>query len=86
MLESGSETSGKIIERHGMIEITRRMERECSLMKVNGLRQVRQDSLLLKSVLETGGKVAERGGLIRMTRGTKYKCSSMKVNDLIQVR
>jgi hypothetical protein len=36
MLESGSETSGKVIERNGKIKMTRRMELN-GLMDVNGL-------------------------------------------------
>jgi len=55
-------------------------------MEVNGLIQVRQDTLLLKSVLETEGKAVERAGLSKMTSGTECKCSSMKVDGLIQVR
>jgi len=52
-------------------------------MEVNGLIKIRQNTLLVKSVIETAGKVVERHGSMRMTRGTKCKCSLIKVNGLI---
>jgi len=66
--------------------MARGVECECSSIEVNGFIYVRQDALILKSILEAAGQVVETGGLKGMTRGTECKCSSMKVNGLIQVR
>jgi hypothetical protein len=44
--------------------MTRGTECECSLIKVNGLIQVRQETLLVESIFETVGKVVERYGSI----------------------
>jgi hypothetical protein len=77
------EIQGKVSERGRSTRMTRRTECKCSSMEVNDLRQVRQDTPLLKSGLETCGKVIERCGLIRMTMGTECKCSLMVFNGLI---
>jgi hypothetical protein len=66
--------------------MTRGTECKCSSMQVNGLIQVRQDTLLLKPAIETQGKFAEVQGLIGMTRGMECKCISIQVNGFIQVR
>jgi hypothetical protein len=39
--------------------MTRGTECKCSFMEVNGLIQVQQDALLLKSVFQATGKVVE---------------------------
>jgi hypothetical protein len=52
-------------------------------MEVNGIIQVRWDTLPLESGVETGSKVIEIHGLIRMTRGAECKCSSIEANGLI---
>jgi hypothetical protein len=53
------EAIGKVVERCGSIRMARGIECKCSSMKVNGLIQVRQDTLLLKSECQASSKVVE---------------------------
>jgi len=55
-------------------------------MEVNGFIQVRQHTVLIKSVLKCDGEIIERYQSIRMTWNMEYKSSSMEINCLIQVR
>jgi len=83
LLKSVTEAVGKDVEIYGLIRMTRGTECKCSLIEVNGLMQVRQNTLLLESDPETVGKIVERHESMRMTRGTECKCSLMEVNGLI---
>jgi len=80
--------------------MTRGTKCKCSLIEVNGLINIRHNTLLVKSdpemagkfaetvgkVAEMVGEVAERHRSMKMTRGTECKCSSIEVNGLIYVR
>jgi hypothetical protein len=61
----------------------RGVEYKCSLMKVNSLIKVRQDTPLQESVSETNDNVVERCGTRSMTSRMECKCSPMQLNGLI---
>jgi hypothetical protein len=65
--------------------VVRGVQCQCSLLKLDGLIQVRQDTHPLESESKADGKVVERRGPITMMRGVQHQCSSLKLNGFNQV-
>jgi hypothetical protein len=62
------------------------MKAQCSPMKLDGFIKIRQDALLLESVIKAACKIVERRRSKRMTERTKEQCSPMKLDGFIKIR
>jgi hypothetical protein len=64
LLESVSKAGSKIVEKYGSIRMTQGQKLQRSLIELNGLIEVRHDTLVQGSVMKAECKIVQRQGSI----------------------